>query len=138
MATAKTKAEAYDFTTPFKEFTDLVRENYFNGIDFTFSLLDQNQKAFNARVDQVFDLEKEYVDSVSQFHKDLPKGLFPFVNGSERTVKDQIASIVNIKKSQVESYRAITDKFSKDTKTVVTENVEKAFSVFDDYLKMFK
>ena len=138
MATAKTKAEAYDFTSPFKEFTDLVRGNYLNGIDFAFSLLDQNRKAFDAQVDQVFDLEKEYVGSVSQFYKDLPKDLFPFVNGSEKTVKDQVASIANIKKSQVESYRSITDKFSKDTKAVVTENVEKAFSVFDDYLKMFK
>ena len=76
--TKKAPSKVKDIAEPVKEFSGLVKENYLNGLDFTFSLFEQNLKALGAQAEHIFELEKEFVTNVSGFYKDFPKDL-PFV-----------------------------------------------------------
>ena len=138
-STKRTASKVKDFTEPAKEFSGLVKENYLNGLDFTFSLLEQNIKALNAQVDQYFDLEKEFISNVSEFYKDFPKDL-PFAKdlpygGGIKNVAEQLDRYTALRKEQVQSARKTTEKFTQDARTAAQENVEKAFSLFTDYIK---
>ncbi|MGH7892797.1 MAG: hypothetical protein ACREN0_11045, partial [Thermodesulfobacteriota bacterium] len=68
--TKKSASKVKEFTEPAKEFSGLVKENYLNGLEFTFSLFEQNLKALGAQAEHMFDLEKEFMTNVSGFYKD--------------------------------------------------------------------
>ncbi len=136
-STKKAASKVKDFTEPAKEFSGLVKENYLNGLDFTFSLFEQNMKVLNTQVDQYFDLEKEFISNVSEFYKDFPKDL-PFAKdlpygGGVKKVTEQLDRYIAYRKEQVESARSMTEKFTKDARTAAQENVEKVFSLFTEY-----
>ena len=138
-STKKAASKVKDFTEPAKEFSGVVKENYLNGVDFTFSLLEQNIKVLNSQVDQYFDLEKEFISNVSEFYKDVPKNLpfakdLPYGGGVEK-VAEQLDRYTALRKEQVQSARSITEKYTKDARAAAEENVEQAFSLFTDYFK---
>lgn len=138
-STKKAASKVKDITEPVKEFSGMVKENYLNGLDFTFSLLEQNMKALNTQIDQYFDLEQEFISNISEFYKDFPKDL-PFVKdlpygGGVKNVAEQLDRYTSFRKEQVKSARSITEKFTKDARVAAQENVEKVFSLFSDYFK---
>ncbi len=147
--TKKAASKVKDITEPAKEFSGLVKENYLNGLDFTFSLLEQNLKVLNSQVDHYFDLEKEFMTNLSEFYKDFPKD-FPFakdmpfvkdlpfaknlpLEGGIKKAAEQLERFVSYRKEQVESARSITEKFAKDARAMAQENIEKVFSYWSDY-----
>jgi archaellum component FlaC len=128
--TKKAASKVKELTEPVKEFSGLVKENYLNGLDFTFSLLEQNIKAFGAQADHIFDLEKEFVTNLSGFYKDFPKDL-PFVkdlpyDGGVKKVSEQVQTV-----------KTMSEKFTKDARAMAQENVEKAFSLLGEYFSHF-
>ena len=138
-STKQTASKVKDFTEPAKEVSGVVKENYLNGVDFTFSLLEQNIKALNTQVDQYFDLEKEFISNVSGFYKDFPKDV-PFAKdlpygGGAKKVTEQLDRYTAVRKEQIQSARKVTEKFTKDARTAALENVEKVFSLFSDNFK---
>ncbi len=138
MATAtKSTTKTKDFTEPLKEFSGLFKENYKNGLDFTFSVLEQNIKAVNAQVDQWFELEKDYFNTLDGYYKDLPREL-PFVNGNIKPAKEQLDRLVALRKDQVENFKTMSEKVLKETRSYAEENTDKAFSIFEDYLNTLK
>ena len=120
-----------------KEFSGVVKENYLNGLEFTFSLWEQNFKAINSHVDQLLDMEKEFVTNVNEYYKDLPKDL-PFSGGKTVDVSEQLDKLIDFRKEQAETVKSVTEKFAKDARTQAEANVEKAFSIFGDYLNLLK
>jgi hypothetical protein len=141
--TKKVASKVKDVTEPAKEFSGLVKENYLNGLDFTFSLFEQNMKVLNSQVDHYFDLEKEFVTNLSEFYKDFPTELpftkdLPFakdlpLDGGIKKVAEQLERYTSYRKEQVASARSITSKFAKDAHSMAQENVEKVFSYWTDY-----
>jgi hypothetical protein len=139
--TKKAASKVKELTEPVKEFSGLVKENYLNGLDFTFSLLEQNIKALGAQADHMFDLEKEFVTNVSGFYKDFPKDL-PFVkdlpyDGSAKKVSEQLDRYLTYRKEQIQAAKSMTEKFTKDARAMAQENIEKAFSLFGEYFNLF-
>ena len=120
-----------------KEFSGIVKENYLNGIDFTFSLWEQNLKAINSHVTQVLDLEKEFVSNVNEYYKDFPKDL-PFANGKAVNISDQLDKYIEFGKEQAETAKNASEKLTKDVRTQTEANVEKAFAILGDYLNLIK
>ncbi|HKQ32460.1 MAG TPA: hypothetical protein VJV40_04590 [Thermodesulfobacteriota bacterium] len=139
--TKKAASKVKELTEPVKEFSGLVKENYLNGLDFTFSLLEQNIKAFGAQADHIFDLEKEFVTNLSGFYKDFPKDL-PFVkdlpyDGGVKKVSEQLERYIAYRKEQVQTVKTMSEKFTKDARAMAQENVEKAFSLLGEYFSHF-
>lgn len=145
--TKKAASKVKDITEPVKEFSGLVKENYLNGLDFSFSLFEQNFKAFTAQADQLLSLEKEFIANVGEFYKDFPKELpftkdLPFAkdlpyDGSVKKVTEQLDRYISYRKEQLQTVKATTEKFTKEARTAAHENVEKAFSIFGEYFNLF-
>ena len=136
-ATTKTTPKAKEVTETAKEFSGIVKENYLNGLEYTFSLWEQNLNAINSHVTQVLDLEKDFVSNVSEYYKDFPKDL-PFANGKTVDVSDQFDKYIDFRKEQAQTVKGISEKITKDARTQAEANVEKAFSFFGDYLNLIK
>jgi hypothetical protein len=139
--TKKAASKVKDFTEPAKEFSGLVKENYLNGLDFSFSLFEQNFKALTAQADQMLSLEKEFLTNVGEFYKDMPKDL-PFAkefqfDGGFKKISEQLDTYNSYRKEQLQSVKTTTEKLAKDAHAAARENVEKAFSLFGDYFKAF-
>ncbi len=139
--TKKSASKVKEFTEPVKEFSGLVKENYLNGLEFTFSLFEQNLKALSAQAEHVFDLEKEFMTNVSGFYKDFPKDL-PFVkdlpyDGSVKKVSEHLDRYLTFRKEQIQTTKNMTEKFAKDARTMAEENIERTFSLFGDYFNRF-
>jgi hypothetical protein len=139
--TKKAASKVKELTEPVKEFSGLVKENYLNGLDFTFSLFEQNIKALGSQADHMFDLEKEFVTNLSGFYKDFPKDL-PFVkdlpyDGSAKKVSEQLDRYLTYRKEQIQTAKSMTEKFTKDARALAQENIEKTFSLFGEYFNLF-
>ena len=139
--TKKSASKVKEFTEPVKEFSGLVKENYLNGLEFTFSLFEQNLKALGAQAEHMFDLEKEFMTNVSGFYKDFPKDL-PFAkdlpyNGGVKKVSEHLDRYLTFRKEQIQTTKNMTEKFAKDARTMAEENIERAFSLFGDYFSRF-
>lgn len=139
--TKKAASKVKELTEPVKEFSGLVKENYLNGLDFTFSILEQNMKVLGAQAEHMFDLEKEFITNLSGFYKDFPKDL-PFVkdlpfDGSVKKVSEQLDRYLAYRKEQVQTVKSMSEKFTKDARTLAQENIEKAFSLLGDYFNQF-
>jgi hypothetical protein len=136
-ATTKTTQKTKDFSEPAKEFSGIVKENYLNGLEYTFSLWEQNLNAINSHVTQILDMEKEFVSNVNGYYKDFPKDL-PFANGKTVDVSDQFDKYIDFRKEQAQAVTSVSEKLTKDARTQAEANVEKAFSFFGDYLNLIK
>ncbi len=136
-ATAKAAQKTKEFTEPVKEFSGIVKENYLNGLEYTFSLWEQNLNAINAHVTQILDMEKEFVNNVNGYYKDFPKDL-PFANGKTVDISDQFDKYIEFRREQAQAAKNVTEKITKDARTQAEANVEKAFSFIGDYLNLIK
>ncbi|MFI5323870.1 MAG: hypothetical protein ACHQ6U_10135 [Thermodesulfobacteriota bacterium] len=139
--TKKLPSKVKEFAEPAKEFSGLVKDNYLNGLDFTFSLFEQNLKALSNQAEHIFELEKEFVTNVSGFYKDFPKDL-PFVkdlphDGSVKKISEQLERYITYRKEQIQTTKNMSEKFTKDARTMAQENIERAFSLFGEYFNLF-
>lgn len=132
----KKESKVKDFTGTVEGITGFVKENYFNGLEFTLSLWEENQKALNAQVDQWLNFQTDYVNAGREVYEKLPKEVKELWNGN--AVNDEIDPIIAFQKEYVESVRNISDKFSKETIILTQKNVDKAFSLFDEYFGLHK
>jgi hypothetical protein len=139
--TKKVTSKVKDITEPAKEFSGLVKDNYLNGLDFTFSLFEQNLKTLGTQAEQVLELEKEFITNVSGFYKDFPKDL-PFVkdlpyDGSVKKISEHLDRYISYRKEQLQTAKNMSEKFTKDARTMAQENIERAFSLFGEYFNLF-
>ncbi|MFQ5788628.1 MAG: hypothetical protein ACE5H1_11690 [Thermodesulfobacteriota bacterium] len=137
MAEKKEPKRVKDFTDPVKDLSGLVKENYLNGFDFTVSLWEENVKAINSQVDYLLNAEKEYAKTVKQVYSKLPTELSPVGNGNSKLVEEGFDRLISLQKEYVDTVKNISDKLTKETKSLTHKNVEKAFSLFDDYIEAF-
>jgi gas vesicle protein len=138
MAVRKETQKVKDFAETVKEVTGQVKENYLNGLEFTLSLWEENLKVLNAQVDQWLDLQQELIGAGREFYDRFPKEISPFSNGNSKTINGQINRLVAFQKDYVESVRKASDKLTKETLNLAEKNIEKAFSLVDDYISLFK
>lgn len=126
-----------DLTNPAKELSGLVKESYLNGFEFAVSLWEENIKAINTQVDYLINAEKDYVKSLREFCSNLPKEVNPFGNGNSKALDEGVDRVVAFQKEYINAVRNMSDKFTRETRDLTHKNLEKAFSLFDDYFKSF-
>jgi hypothetical protein len=132
MAAIKGTSKVKDFTEAVKAITGLVKENYLNGVEFSLSIWEENLKVFNTQVDQLFNFQKEISRSGKELYDKFPKEVATFSKGNS------IDQFVILQKDYVESVRKVSDKFTKETQNLAQKNIEKAFSLVDDYIGLFR
>jgi DNA-binding ferritin-like protein (Dps family) len=132
MATIKETQKVKDFTDAVKGVTGLVKENYLNGVELASYIWEENLKVLNAQVNQLLDLQQEIVKAGRELYDNFPKEVatYPKANSVDR--------FVALQKEYIESVRKVSDKFTKETLNLVQKNVEKAFSIIDDYIGLFR
>jgi hypothetical protein len=116
----------------------LVRENYLSGLESALSFWEENLKVVNNQVDQWLNFQQEYVKTGREFYENLPKEVKELWGGSAKAVNDEIDRLVAFQKDYVDSVRKVSDKFTKETLSLAEKNVEKTFSLFDEYLGLFR
>jgi len=137
MAEKKDTKRVKDFTVPVKDLSGLAKENYLNGFDFTLSLWEENVRAINSQVDYLLNAEKEYANTVKQVYSKLPSEFSPVSNGNSKLVDEGLDRLISLQRGYADTVKSISDKLTKETKNLTHKNVEKAFSIFDDYLEAF-
>ncbi|MBI4228145.1 MAG: hypothetical protein HY693_00340 [Deltaproteobacteria bacterium] len=138
MAEKKETQKSRDITNPVKELTGLVKESYLNGFEFAVSLWEENIKSLNTQVDYLINAEKDYAKSLKEFYSNLPKEVNPFGNGNSKVLEDGVDRVVAFQKEYINAVRSLSDKVTRETRDLTHKNVEKAFSLFDDYLNTFR
>ena len=138
MAEKKDTTKVKDFSEPTKEFSGLVKENFLNGFDFTLSLWEENVKALNTQVDYWLNVEKDFLKTVREFYSKFPKELNPSGNGNAKLLEAGSDRIVAFQKEYTDIVKTISDKLTKETRSLTQKNMEKAFSLLDDYLNTFR
>ncbi len=138
MAATKETLKVRDLSETVRGITGLVKENYLNGVEFALSLWEENLKVLNTQVDHWLNVKKNYINSVRELYEKSPKEVVPFWNGNSKVINDEVDRLVVFQKDYTESVRSISDRFTKETLNLTKKNVEKALSLFDDYLNVFR
>lgn len=137
-ATKETKKEIRGYTEGYADtvrgLTELMRENYLSCFQLSLSLWEGNLKVVNSQVDQWLNLQQNYIDSVRELYEKLPTSF----NGNSKSMNDQIDRFVTFQRDYVNLSRGVSDKFAKGSLSLAQRNIEKAFSVFDNYLSLFR
>ena len=136
-----TKTKGFDvkgFTEPVKEFSRLAKQTYMNALDFSLAVTEENKKLINGQINYTLGAEQEFTKSVKDFYGQLPVQQLPFENVDTKSFEEGFDRLVEIKKSALESAKGISDNVAKQNNTIVKQNVEKAFSLFDKALDSFK
>jgi hypothetical protein len=123
---------------PAKELSGLVKESYLSGFEFAVSLWEENVRSLNAQVDYLINAEKDYAKSLKEFYGNLPKEVNPFGNGNSKALDDGVDRVVSFQKEYVNAVKSMSDKLTRETRDLTHKNVEKAFSLLDDYLNSFR
>jgi hypothetical protein len=139
MAERKEKEEVKvaDFTEIFKGLSGLVRENYLSNLKITLSLWEENQKFANAQIDQFLATHKEYAEQLkAATEKFLPKEVVSFWNSGYSKVFDgNFDRLTEVQREYINLARSASEKFTKEAINLTQKTAEKAFSVFEEYLK---
>ena len=138
MAVTKEILTVKDFTDSVKEITGLVKESYLNGVRLSLSLWEDNLKVLNAQVDQWFNVQQNYTNGIRKFYERFPKEVEALLDGNSIAMNGQINRIAAFQKDYVESARKVSDKFTKGTLNLAQKNAEKAVSLIDGYISLFR
>jgi hypothetical protein len=139
MAERKEKEEVKvaDFTEVLKGLSGLVKENYLSNLKIALSLLEENQKFANAQIDQFLATQKEYAEQIkAATEKFLPKEVVSFWNsGYSRVFDGNLERLTEVQKEYINLARGASERFTKEAIHLTQKTAEKAFSVFEEYLR---
>jgi hypothetical protein len=129
----KKKAPVEDFTDGVKETTGFVRENYINSFKLPLSLWEENLKFLNTQVEQWLNFQQDYISAVIEFYDK-----FPGWNGNSKNTDSYFKYPLGLQKNYIDSVRSTLDRFTKENLNLIQKNIEKASSIFDSYLNLFR
>lgn len=132
MAVKEETVKVKDSRNPVREVSELMRDNYINGVQVALSLWEENLNFLNAQGDRLFDFQQDYIKTVGEFYSKLPNELGPVGNRNSKLIKTGINLLAAFQKDNVGSIRSISDKFTKETLGLTKRNFEKSFSLFDE------
>ena len=115
------------------ETTGFVRENYIKSFKLPISLWEDNLKFLNTQIEQWLSFQQDYINSVTEFY-----GKVPGWNGNSKNPDNYFKYPLALQKSYIDSVRATLDSFTKQNLELIQKNIEKASSLFDSYLNLFR
>jgi hypothetical protein len=135
-AEKKDTLKVKDYPDVIKGITGLVKENYQNGFEFALSLWEENLKILNTQVDQWLNIHQDYTNTIKELYEKFPKDIPAFWDG--KAVNNEINRFVALQKEYIGLVRNASEKFTKETLNLTKKNVERALSLFDEYLSLIK
>jgi hypothetical protein len=133
----KEEVRVADFNEVFKGLSGLVKENYLSNLKIALSLWEENMKFANAQIDQFLATQREYAEQVkAATEKFFPKEVVSFWNNSYSKVLDgSFDRVAEVQKEYINLARSASERFTKESINLTQKTAEKAFSVFEEYLK---
>lgn len=133
----KEEVRVADFSEVFKGLSGLVKENYLSNLKIALSLWEENMKFANAQIDQFLATQREYAEQVkAATEKFFPKEVVSFWNNSYSKVLDgSLDRVAEVQKEYINLARSASERFTKESINLTQKTAEKAFSVFEEYLK---
>jgi hypothetical protein len=132
MADKKKEVKVEDFSEFFKDVSGLVKENYLSSINVALSLWEENQKFVNSQIEQLFTIQREYAEqlkaTVEKYSKNTP--------GSN--LNGNLDRITSAQREYVSLLKSVSDKATKDWISLTQKVTERAFSAFEENLRLFK
>ncbi len=140
MAEKKEGPKVKEFAEIAKVITGLVKENYLNSVGVVLSFWEENLKVLNTQVEQWQSIQQDYINDGRELFEKFPKEIATPWNGSlQKVLNDTFDRFAAFQKNYFSSVRSVSaDKITKETLMLAQKNVEKAFSLFDDYLNLFR
>jgi hypothetical protein len=128
------------FTEVAKGITGLIKDNYLNSVGVALFLWEENLKVLNTQVERWQSIQQDYINAGRVLYEKLPKEIATPWNGSlQKALNDTFDRFVAFQKSYFSSVRsASVDNLTKETLILAQKNVERTFSLFDDYLNLFR
>jgi hypothetical protein len=126
-----------DFKEVFKDLSGLVKENYLSNLKLALSLWEENQKFANAQIEQFLTTQKEYTEQLkATSEKFLPKEVSGLWNGNYLKAFDgNFDRLSGVQRDYINLVRSVSEKFTKEAASLTQKTAERAFSVFEEYLK---
>src|ERR1700757_1776559 len=127
---------AKDFTdedSAVEETTGFVRENYIKSFKLPISLWEENLKFLNTQVEQWLNFQQDYISAVIEFYDK-----FPGWNGNSKNTDSYFKYPLALQKSYIDSVKSTLDDFTKQNLNLIQKNIEKASSLFESYLNLFR
>jgi hypothetical protein len=134
--TVKDIGKVKDYNEVVKGVTGLVRESYQNGFEFALALWEENLKVLNTQVDQWLNIHQDYTNSVKDIYEKFPKDVAGFWDG--KGINNEFNRLLTFQKEYLGFFRNASEKFTKETLNLTKKNVEKALSLFDEYLNLVR
>lgn len=110
--------------------TASVSENHLNGVKRCLSILEENLKAFNIQVEQLFDLQRDYISTGLVFYNSSP--IATLWNGNPGALYSKVCSIVDsivdFQKDYAKLVTSVSDNVITET-LKITQRKEKQSSV---------
>lgn len=124
-----------DFTKSAKEISELMKESYLNGVEAFLSIWHEKLKFVDTHIDHWFTVYHDSIKAGIGAYEKLPN---EFSKEKNAKVLDAFDRIVAFQKDYIESMKKVSDKFAKEVSGLAQKNVEKAFSMSEDYINNFK
>ncbi len=125
------------FSKVFKGLSGLARENYLSSLKTTLSSWEENQKFANAQVEQFLTIHKEYIEQLkATSEKYLPKEIASFWNSIY--INGNFDRLADIQRDYINLVRNASEKFTKDAVSLTQKTADKAFSVSEEFLNLFR
>lgn len=110
--------------------TSSVSENYLKGVKLSLSILEENLRAFNLQVEQLLNLQQDYISTGLVFYNNSPLGTL--WNGNPRALNGKVGgivdSIVDFQKDYAKLVTSVSDNVITET-LKITHKKEKQSSV---------
>lgn len=127
-----------EFVDLFKGLTELTKENYQIGLEFSISILEADLNLLNTQVEQWFAWHESY----NRFMKDLaerfPNEIANFWNGNSKHLNEQTERFLIVQKDYIDSARKVSEKLTRDVISFTQKSMERNISIFNYYLNLFK
>ncbi len=122
-----------DFTDEEEQTAKFVRENYIKSFKLPISLWEDNLKFLNTQIEQWLSFQQDYINSVREFYDE-----FPGWNGNSKNTGSYFKYPLALQKSYLDSVKSTLDGLTKQNLELIQKNIEKASSLFDSYLDLFR
>jgi len=126
-----------DWTDIPRELTELVKENYLTGFQLGLSLWEGNLKILSNQIDLWMSAQEGYTKLMRELEK-FPPEMASFWSNSLKPVNGQTDKILALQKDYSDAVLNTSDRIMKEALTLTRNGVDRAFSMFNDYLSLLR
>lgn len=134
----KEELKVRDYTDIARELTGLVKENYLRGFQLGLSLWEGNLKIINNQIDQWATVQEGYTMLMRELTERFPIEPVNFFGSNSKFANNQVERIIALQKDYFSVLMSTLDRFMKESFVLTRNDIDRAFSSFDDYISLIR